>query len=81
MQEKTFTVIAAKIQDDGWLRYQPSLSEVKTAALLAWEGHLTSLKNMHIVNMDITDIPLAQMEKLTAIVTVGVEIINLTPTD
>ncbi len=72
---------ANKIQA-AWSDYKhwPSKAEVKRAALLAWEGHLTTVNDMRIEDMDISDIPLAQMEKLTAIVTVGVEIINLTPT-
>ena len=39
------------------------------AALLAWEGYLTSMKEMKIRNICITDIPWEQMEKLTSIVT------------
>ena len=83
MQQKAFRVIAAKIQKYNsrynWLN-EPSVSEVKNVALLAWEGHLTSLEGMRIMNMDITDIPLAQMKKLTAIFTGnGVLISNITP--
>ena len=55
-------------------------AEIKKAAQLAWEGHLTSLKCIDIRNMDITDIPQDQMEKLTAIVTWVVWIDNMTPT-
>ena len=49
------------------------------AALLAWKGHLTSVECMDIRDMDITDIPLVQLEKLTAIVTERVLIDNMTP--
>ena len=49
------------------------------AALLAWKGHLTSVECMDIRDMDITDIPLVQVEKLTAIVTERVLIDNMTP--
>ena len=69
--------------------YQPSAVEVKTAALLALEGYINSVKNMRIMNrmrgwrtisMDITDISCTQMEKLTSIVTKSVMIGNMTPT-
>ena len=59
----------------------PSEAEIKRAALLAWEGHLTSVENMRIVNISITAIPWDHMEKLTSIVTERVWIENLTNTD
>ena len=51
--------------------------ELKRAALLAWEGHLTSVKYMHIRNINVSYIPLAQMEELTSTVTGRVRIDNL----
>merc|ERR1712137_214850 len=78
MEEKTE---AEKIHAD-WSQssHTPTIAEVKTAALLAWAGYITSLKKMIMKNMDISGIPLDQIEKLTAIVTEKVWIINLTPT-
>jgi len=72
---------AGKIKDD-WrhISHKPEVSEVKKAALLAWEGYLTSVENMIIKNMDITDIPRAQMEKLTSIVTKWIWIEDITHT-
>ena len=66
--------------------YQPSVDEVKRAALLAWEGYINFVKNMNImsslsgrrtIRMDIS---CTQMEKLTSIVTESVIIGNMTPT-
>ena len=73
---------AAKIQAD-WSDqcHEPSEAEVKRAALLAWEGHLTSVEHLRIVDKSIRDIPRDQMEKLASIVTVGVIINNMTHTD
>ena len=65
-----------------WFQYSahhPTLSEVKTAARLAWEGQLTAVRNMEIVNIDISDIPNEQIEKLTSNVTERVYIKNMTP--
>ena len=62
------------------LSHTPTKAGVKRAALLALEGSLTSVKNMLIRNMHITDIPRAQMEKLTTIATERVWIDNMTPT-
>ena len=50
------------------------------AALLAGEGYLTFLKHISIRNMDITDIPRDQMEKLISVVTEKVWIEIMTPT-
>ena len=56
-----------------------NLSEVRRAALLAWEGYITSVKCLNISNLDITDIPVDQMKKLTSIVTERVCIDDITP--
>ena len=61
-------------------RHRPTKSELKRAAMLALVGHLTSVKNMNIEDIDITDIPFAQMKQLTAIVTERVCIAYMTPT-
>ena len=80
LRQKAFREIAAKLQEADWLDNWPTVSEVRTAALLASEGYLTSQKRMKIGYMDITDIPRDQMEKLTSIVTEKVYINNITPT-
>ena len=59
----------------------PSEAEMKRAALLAWEDHLTSVENMTIENISITDIPRDHMEKLASIVTGIVKIDNMTHAD
>ena len=56
----------------------PTIDEIKGAALLAWEGHLTSVEMMVIKDIDITDIPCEQMENLISIVTENVWISNTT---
>ena len=63
------------------MRYSPSLSMLKTAALLAWEGYLTSLENIRIEDISIRDIPWDHMEKLASTVTERVYIYNMTHTD
>ena len=73
---------AARIQAD-WSKssHEPSEAEIKRAALLASEGHLTSVEYMVIRNMSITDISPEQIRKLTSIVTERVVIDNMTRTD
>jgi len=61
--------------------YFPKEAEIKRAALLAWEGHLISVKYMKILNESITDIPRGQMEKLASIVTEKFVIDNMTHND
>ena len=58
-----------------------SEAEIKRAALLAWEGHLTSVECMEIRNLSITDIPRDHMEKLASIVTQTIYINNMTHAD
>ena len=72
---------ADKIQADWSLSHSPSEAEVKRAALLASEGYLTSLKCMEIGDINITDIPRDQMEKLASIVTWRVWIDNISHAD
>ena len=71
----------AKIQGD-WsqLSHRPSEAEIRTAALLASSGPLTSVEYLNIVDIDITDIPRDQLKKLASIVTGGVVFDNLTHT-
>ena len=73
---------AVKIRAD-WSRasHRPRWDEVKRAALLAWEGYLTSVQFMSIENMSITGIPRDQLEKLASIVNRGVWINNMTHPD
>ena len=81
LQYKAFSCIAARLQKSGVLSFRPSMSLLKTAALLAWEGHLTSVKRMDIRDKSIRDIPRDQMEKLASIVTGEVYIFNMTHHD
>jgi len=60
--------------------HQPS-AEIKKAALLAWEGHLTSVEFMTIMDKSITDIPRDHMEKLASIITRSVGIVSMTHAD
>ena len=71
---------AARIMVD-WsqLSHPPSLTEVRLAAQLSWEGHLPSVKRMKLRNMDLSDINRDHIFKLTSIVTDYVEIGNITP--
>ena len=73
---------ADKIQTE-WSQelHRPSEDEIKRAALLAWEGHLTSVENMRIMNMSIRDIPLDHIEKLASVVTGVVNIQTMNHTD
>ena len=57
-----------------------SMSEVRTAAMLAWDGYLKSLERIRIMKTDITDITRAQLEKLTSIVTETLFINDITQT-
>ena len=77
LQQKTFSVIAARIKKLG---PNTRVSDVKIAAWLASESYLTSVKFMYIRDMEITDIPCNHMKKLTLIVKERVWIINMTPT-
>ena len=54
--------------------HRPSEDKIKRAALLAWEGNLTSMECMRIKDKSITDIPLDHMEKLASVVTTTVNI-------
>ena len=68
---------ADKIQADWSTKCRshfPREDEIRRAALLAWEGHLTSVENMKIMNVSITDIPLDHMERLVSVVTGKVNI-------
>ena len=57
----------------------PSKTEVERAALLAQEEYLTSVKYLDIRDMNISDIPSDQMDKLASIATETVVINNMTP--
>ena len=56
----------------------PSEAEIRRAALLAWEGHLTSVEFMEILEKSITDIPQDHMERLASVVTSRVSICDKT---
>ena len=75
---KAFGYIAAKMSEYEWL-HTPSVSMLRLASQLAWGGHLTSLENMELLDMDISPISCDQIGKLASIVTDKVEIYLLTP--
>ena len=52
---------------------------VRLAAQLAWEGHLPSVKDMTLVDMDLSNIQQNRLGKLTSVVTDSVVIDNITP--
>ena len=56
----------------------PSEAELKTAAQLAQEGYLSSVKHMYIMDMNISEIPSDKIAKLASIVTDSVIIANIT---
>ena len=64
-----------------WSRvsHKPSVPELKTAAQLAHEGYLSSVKYLDIRNRNISEIPSDQLGKLSSIVTYLVYINNMTP--
>ena len=62
---------------DEW--HEPSEAELKTAAQLAHEGYMSSVKNINIVNVDISDTTSDNMGNLASIVKDGVWIDNMTP--
>ena len=72
----------AKIQGD-WsqLSHRPNEAEIRTAALLASSGPLTSVEYLNIVDIDITDISRDQLKELASIVTGRVDIDNMTHAD
>ena len=59
--------------------YVPSMIELETAALLAQEEYLTSMKFITIKDKNTIDIPSDQMHKLASIVTRKVLIDNMAP--
>merc|ERR1712179_552609 len=60
-------------------RHTPSEAELKTAAQLAQESYLSSVKNLDISDKNISEIPSDQLAKLASIVTDRVGINNMTP--
>ena len=81
MRRKALRVIADKHNKDGWYDKltTPDVSDLKISAMLAWEGYLTSLRCMQIVqgNVVVAAFPWVQMKKLASIVTYAVQIDNL----
>ena len=59
----------------------PSEAELKTAAQLAQEGYLSSVRNLRIVNKNISEIPSHSLAKLSSIVTYRAYINNSTLTE
>ena len=64
----------------GWLKDRPgpTVSMMRLAAQLAWEGHLPCVQEMKLWYMDLSDIPRDQLGKLASIVTDEVIINNIT---
>ena len=74
-----YSYIASKISEYEWL-YVPSVSMLRLAAQLASDGHLKSVEEMELLDMDISDIPPDPFGKLVSKVTDLVSIYLLTPT-
>ena len=75
--------IEADMIQEEWRQksHNPSVSEVKKAALLVSEGYLKSVEIMNIRNMNIEEIPRDTMDELSSIVTERVWIDNISHTD
>lgn len=75
---EAYSYIGSRMSESDWLEDQPSMSMVRLAAQLAWEGHLPSVKNMRLEYMDLSGIPCDQMGKLASKVThkVFIDLIN-----
>ena len=77
LPEDVMTTLATRIQSS-WSRtyYYPSVAEVQCAAVIAATGHLTSVKHMHLANLELPireDIP-----KLARIVSHSVNLETVT---
>ena len=59
------------------IEYRPPLSQVISAASLARQGFLTSVRSLALVDVDITGVPTEDMAKLSECVTESVYIENL----
>ena len=75
---EVYSYIGARMSKSDWLEY-PSVSMMRLAAQLAWEGHLPSVENIRLVNTDLSDIHQNRLGKLSSIVTDSVVIVNITP--
>ena len=62
-----------------YIYHWPSEDELKTAAQLAQEGYLSSVKNLRIEDRNISEISSDNMSKLVSIITGFVWIENMTP--
>ena len=78
-RHEAYSYIGARMSKSRWLCWTPSLSMVRLAAQLAWEGHLLSVKWITLENLDLSNIPRDHVCKLTSIVTDRVHIYNITP--
>ena len=68
------------MSESDWLEDNPSLPMFRLAAMLAWEGHLPSVKKMKLSYRDlISDIPCVKLGKLASIVTDVVMIYSIDP--
>ena len=78
IKTEVYSYIGARMSKSDWLEW-PSLSMMRLAAQLAWEGHLPSVKEMTLMDIDLSDIRQDHICKLTSIVTNRVWIYNITP--
>ena len=78
-RHEAYSYIGARMSESDWLDDSPSVSMVRLATQLAWEGHLPSVMEMELENMDLSDIPRDQIGELASIVTDKVDIDNITP--
>ena len=78
IKTEVYSYIGARMSKSDWLEF-PSVSMMRLAAQLAWEGHLPSVKEMTLMDIDLSDIRQDHICKLTSIVTNRVWIYNITP--
>ena len=78
---EAYSYIGARVSvsASNWLWHRPSVSMIRLAAQLAWEGHLPSVKYMRLWHIDLSEIPREQMGKLASKVTDTAWINNITP--
>ena len=75
---EVYSYIGARMSKSDWLMVSPSLSMLKLAVQLASEGHLRSVEEVWLKNIDLS--ASVKIEKLASIVTARVVIDNIMPT-
>ena len=83
IQHEAFSCVAVRLQTSDVLNltYMTSVPMLKTVAMLSWESYLTCTGKLLIQDINITDIPSDQMEKLTSIVKHQFKIDKMTHTN